>query len=64
MEQARQKDLVVHNMTCLTGAAATLGVLIFFFLQNLFMRSLAVMTRYINASHPGSCHAFVIVTLA
>ena len=28
------------------------------------MHSLAVMTQHINSSYPGSCHAFVIVTLS
>jgi hypothetical protein len=33
MERTGQKDFVVHKMTCLMGAADTLGVLIFFLLQ-------------------------------
>jgi len=33
MEHTGQKDFVVHKMTCLIGATAILGVLIFFLLQ-------------------------------
>jgi len=33
MEHTGQKDFVVHKMTCLIGAAATLGVVNFLFLQ-------------------------------
>ena len=33
MEPTGQKDFVVHKMTCLLGAAATLWVLKFFLLQ-------------------------------